>query len=152
MIADTFSSFSVQIVGAKEMILPYADDTAGPETPLGPLEDGEVEVELGWIIDDVGTGQDGPLSGSDADEDEFGYRWLMEHSTKTRPRKEGDAAQTSLAYDRAGGVGGGPLPVLGAGADGIKLAKTNAKRQKKDQKVDLRAFRAPKYVLCLHLC
>ena len=147
MIADTFSSFSVQIVGAKEMILPYADDQDEVEPSLGPLEDGEVEVELGWIIDDVGTGQDALLSGSDADEDEFGYRWLMEHNTKTRPRKEGDAAQTSLAYERAGGSDGGPLPVLGAGGDSIKLAKTNTKRQKKDQKVDLRAFRAPKYVL-----
>ena len=139
MIADMFSSFSVQVVGAREMILPYAD--AEPEVEAVP----EVEVELGWIVDDVGLTLNGPTAAMEEGEQEYGSDWLMEGRWKSRPRQAGaPASGQALSYERAVRAKKGRLAVLGAGDEAIEVET----RSRKDKRPVPKTFWVARSVFC----
>lgn len=136
MIRDTFAAFSSEVVGARHMILEYEEsESTGEERELSDVEHGEVVEELGWVVDDVGifNGQ----QPEEVEEDEFGYRWLLEGGTKKRRRGVGLTATTA---ERRGGAGA----VLGTAKEEYDDEGEVRKRRKGKGRIRRQLFRAPR--------
>jgi len=110
------------------------------------VEEGE-EIELGWIVDDVGLKQDEKKEGEGEGEDgEFGYGWLMDGGRKKRKRLEG--IETSAMGVVASAKSHRRGAILGAGEDeefeDEEESGRGRKRKKGKGRFKAQLFRAPR--------
>ncbi|KAL7414740.1 hypothetical protein BDY24DRAFT_16410 [Mrakia frigida] len=128
------------------MVEEYEEDSES-EGEAMDVEEGEEEVELGWIVDEIGlTKEEGE---EDADE-EFGYGWLMDGGRKKRRRLEGIETSAMGLVESAKSHRRGE--VLGAGEDDEEEEEEDRgeRRRRKKGKGRFKAqmFRAPR--LCFN--
>ena len=109
------------------------------------VEEGE-EIELGWIVDDVGLTKDEKKEDEgEGEEGEFGYKWLMEGGRKKRKRLEG--IETSAMGVAASAKSRRRGAILGAGEDEEFDHYDEAegrKRRKGKGRFKAQVFRAPR--------